>query len=92
VKVPPLAQCNVTQRAERGASIQYDGEVVNLGLRMLKEHAFAWNSEGRILEAPVITTWWLPYGLNAIVHYGHSVNSSIPEDPGEAEFPPTQWP
>jgi hypothetical protein len=59
---------------------------------MLKEHALAWDIEGRILEAPAITTWWLPYELNAIMHYGHSVNSSIPEDPGEAEFPPTPWP
>jgi hypothetical protein len=39
----------------------------------------------------VSTTWWLPYDFEAIVRYGHAVNSSIPEDPNEAEFPPTPW-
>jgi hypothetical protein len=26
------------------------------------------------------------------MRYGHSVNTDIPEDPNEAEFPPTPWP
>jgi hypothetical protein len=58
----------------------------------VKEHLLAWNIEGRILESPMITTWWIPYDYNAIMRYGHSVNSDIPEDPNEAEFPPTPWP
>jgi hypothetical protein len=92
VKIPPFVQCNTTHRAGGGAILQFDGDVVPLGLKMLKEHQLAWNVEGRILEAPVITTWWLPYDLDAIMRFGHTVDTSIPEDSREAEFPPTPWP
>jgi hypothetical protein len=61
--------------------------VVPLGLKIVKEHQFAWNIEGRILESPMITTWWFPYDRQAIMRYGHSVNTDIPEDANEAEFP-----
>jgi hypothetical protein len=57
----------------------------------LKEHLLAWNVEGRILSAPLISTWWLPYDLNAIMRFGHTANTDIPEDPDEAEFPPLPW-
>jgi hypothetical protein len=90
-KVPPITQCQITQRQRRGAIIEFDGEVVPLGLRILKEHQFAWNLEGRILEAPTVTTWWIPYDYTAIMRYGHTVNTSLPEDPAEAEFPPEPW-
>jgi hypothetical protein len=39
----------------------------------------------------MVSTWWLPYDLKAIMRYGHSVNTIIPEDPDEAEFPPLPW-
>jgi hypothetical protein len=84
-------QSQITQRPRGGAIIQYDEEVVPLGLRILKEHQFAWNIEGRILEAPVATTWWIPYDYAAIMRYGHSVNTDIPEDLAQAEFPPEPW-
>jgi hypothetical protein len=63
--------------------------VVPLGLRILKQLLLAWNLDGRILKAPQTTTWWIPYDLEAIMRYGNSVNSDIPADPNEAEFPPT---
>jgi hypothetical protein len=37
-------------------------------------------------------SWWIPIDREAIMRFGHSVNTSIPEDPNEAEFPPEPWP
>jgi hypothetical protein len=91
-KVPPLAKCGLTPRQRLGPIIQYDEEVTPLGLKTLKQHLLSWNLEGTILKAPQVTTWWIPYNLEAIMSYGHSVNSAIPENPSEAEFPPTPWP
>jgi hypothetical protein len=34
---------------------------------------------------------WVPYDFNLIMRRGHAVNSSIPEDPAEAEFPNFHW-
>jgi hypothetical protein len=92
VKVPPVKQCQITQRKGGGAIIAYDGEIVPLGLKIVKEHLMVWNIEGRILESPIITTWWFPYDHQAIMRYGHSVNTDIPEDANEAEFRPEPWP
>jgi hypothetical protein len=91
LKVPPIVQCQIKQRQRGGAIIECDGEVVPFGLRILKEHQFEWNLEGRILEAPAITTWWIPYDYAAIMRSGHTVNTAIPEDVSEAEFPPEPW-
>jgi hypothetical protein len=89
--MPPIAKCRLTQRRNLGPNIECDSELVPLGLRIMREHRLAWNYEGRILSAPEITTRWIAYDLNAIMRYGHSVNSTIPEDPNEAEFPPLPW-
>jgi hypothetical protein len=51
-----------------------------------------WNLEGTILRSPQASTWWLPYNKEAMMRYGHAVNSSIPENPEEAEFPDEPWP
>jgi hypothetical protein len=66
--------------------------VVPLGLRILKKHLLSWNLEGRILTDPTATTWWVPYDYHAIMVFGHSINSDIPADSNEAEFPPEPWP
>jgi hypothetical protein len=34
---------------------------------------------------------WLPYDFSVIMRFGHTVNTNIPEDPDQAEFPPTPW-
>jgi hypothetical protein len=47
---------------------------------------------GKIFTAPELSAWWLPYDRNAIMRYGNTVNSSIPTDPDEAEFPEEPWP
>jgi hypothetical protein len=91
IKMPPLSQCRSSPCRNLGPVIQYDAGVAPLGLRILREHALVWNLGGRILRAPQVTTWWLPYNLEAIMRYGHSVNTEIPEDPNEAEFPPIPW-
>jgi hypothetical protein len=91
IKMPPLAKCRVTQRKNHGPDIEYDEELVPLGLKIMKTHRLAWNYQGTILRAPEATTWWIPYDLDAIMLYGHVVNTVIPEDPDEAEFPPTPW-
>jgi hypothetical protein len=90
-KVPPLALCQSSPRRNLGPVIQYDAGVVPLGLRILKQHVLVWNLGGTMLRAPQITTWWVPYNLEAIMRYGHTVNANIPEDPNEAEFPPLPW-
>jgi hypothetical protein len=92
LKIPPLMLCRRTPRRGHGPSMQFDGEVPALNHRLLKEHRLSWNIEGTILSAPQVTTWWLPYNREAIIHYGHSVNSSIPADPNEAESPLEPWP
>jgi hypothetical protein len=56
VKVPPIEQCQITAQGKGGAIIQFDGEVKPLGLRILRQHLIAWNLEGRILEAPIVST------------------------------------
>jgi hypothetical protein len=91
VKVPPFALCQVTQRRSFGPRIEFDGEVSQLSFRILREHRLSWNIEGRILRAPQASTWWIPYNLEAIMRYGHTINTDIPEDPNEAEFPPLPW-
>jgi hypothetical protein len=91
-KIPPCAKGHASPLKGGGGSIHFDDDLVPLGLKILKQHLFSWNIEGRILTAPGLTTWWIPYHLDRIMSYGHSVNSDIPEDPNEAEFPPTPWP
>jgi hypothetical protein len=66
--------------------------VDTLGLRVLREQNIADQLRGNLIEAPTITSWWYPYNLEAITRYGNSLNSDIPADPNEAEFPPEQWP
>jgi hypothetical protein len=85
LKVPPFALCQVIPRRGLGPRIEFDGEAVQLNLRISREHRLSWNIEGRILRAAQASTWWIPYNLEAIMRYGHSVNTEIPEDPNEAE-------
>jgi hypothetical protein len=91
VKVPPIPMCQVTSRERGGAILTFDGEVPSLALKLLKEHLFTWNLEGRMLVAPMPKLCWLPYDFNEIMRFGHSVNTDIPEWGDEAEFPPTPW-
>jgi hypothetical protein len=91
IKMPPIVQCQISRADGGPINIRYGGEVVPLGLRIPREHLFVWNLEGRMLAAPQVTTWWVPYNLNAIMSLGHTVNSDIPEDPTQAEFPPEPW-
>jgi hypothetical protein len=92
MKMPPLTLCRQTPRPRHGPLIEYDGEIPSLNCRLLREYLLSWNLEGTILRAPQVTTWWLPYNKIAIMRYGHTVNSAIPEDPNEAEFPDEPWP
>jgi hypothetical protein len=62
-----------------------------LGLKILKIHQLVWNLNGTLVNAPELATWWIPYNYEAIMRYGHLVNADIPEDPNEAEFPPSPW-
>jgi hypothetical protein len=90
--MPPTPHCRVSRKDGGPVNIQDNEEVVPLGLKILKEHLMAWNLGGRILEAPVVATWWVLYDYHAIMAYGHTVNTDIPEDVNEAEFPPEPWP
>jgi hypothetical protein len=90
VKVPPFAKCHIEVK-DAHATIRYAGEWIQLGLRVLKEHILAFQLEGSLIEAPVATSWWLPYDLEAVMRFGNSLNSSIPSNLAEAEFPPTPW-
>jgi hypothetical protein len=92
VKMPPITQCHISRVNDGPVIIQSGEETVPLGLRILREHLSSWNLEGRMLTAPHLTTWWVPYDVNEIMRYGHSVNPEIPEDPSQAEFPPLPWP
>jgi hypothetical protein len=92
LKLPPLVLCQQTPRRGHGPAIQFDGDVPTLDQRLLKEHRLAWNLAGTTIHAPAVSTWWLPYNRQAIMNYGHSVNTSIPADPNEAEFPDEPWP
>jgi hypothetical protein len=91
VKVPPFDLCQVSQ-ANDGKLVEQDDDWPLLTWNVLREHALAWNLNGLIISTPMVTTWWLPYNLEAMMRYGHTVNSSIPEDQNEAEFPPHPWP
>jgi hypothetical protein len=90
-KLPPEVTGQATSRQNGGAIVQFGEYMMPLGLKILKMHLLSWNLNGLIIKAPELTTWWIPYNHDAIMRYGHSVNSSIPEDPNEAEFPPTPW-
>jgi hypothetical protein len=91
-KLPAFAIANQTPRKRGGGAIEFGGDLIPLGLKIMKMHLLLWNVEGAFLKAPQATTWWVPYHLELIMKYGHVVNSSIPADPNEAEFPPTPWP
>jgi hypothetical protein len=52
IKMPPIVQCHVSRVNDGPVNIQYGGEVAPPGLKILREHLFAWNCEGRILTAP----------------------------------------
>jgi hypothetical protein len=56
IKMPPIVQCHVSRVNDGPVNIQYGGEVVPLGLRILREHLLSWNLGGRILTAPHLTT------------------------------------
>jgi hypothetical protein len=60
IKMPPISQCHVSRENGGPVIIQFDGEVVRLGLKIMNEHLLSWNLEGRILIDPNVTTWWSP--------------------------------
>jgi hypothetical protein len=91
IQFPPVSQGRIVPRVQGGSIFESDGEVQPLNLRLLREHVFIWNIEGRMLEAPLPKSCWPPYDLNEIMRFGHSINSAIPDDANEAEFPPTPW-
>jgi hypothetical protein len=91
IKVPPFAQAKIEARANH-VTLSFECEWITLGLRVLREHDLAFQLRGSLIEAPTITSWWYPYNYEAIMRYGHSLNSDIPGDPNEVEFPPEQWP
>jgi hypothetical protein len=91
LKLPPLTLCQQTS-SKHHTEIRYDDEVPQLSQRLLKVHLLIWNLEGTILRSPQASTWWLPYNKEAMMRYGHTVNSSIPENPDEAEFLDEPWP
>jgi hypothetical protein len=72
--------------------VEQDDDWYPLSWSILREHALAWNLNGQIISAPGLSTWWIPYDFEAIIRYGHAVNSDIPEDPNEAQFPDAPWP
>jgi hypothetical protein len=53
VKMPPIAQCHISRVNDGPIIIQYGEETVPLGLRILREHLFSWNLEGRILTPQI---------------------------------------
>jgi hypothetical protein len=75
-----------------GAFIENDDKWIPLGPQVLREHALSWVLEGTTIHAPQATTWWVPYDREAIMRYGQAVNTAIPEDANEAEFPDEPWP
>jgi hypothetical protein len=87
VKIPPFEKCQVEIRNDR-AIIRQPGDLIPRGLRSLKEHVFAFQYEGQTIEASGVTSWWVPYDLGAIMRNGDSLNTDIPADINEAEFPP----
>jgi hypothetical protein len=91
IKVPPLVKSHKIPRPHEGPLVQFDEDVVPLGLRIMGTHIFSWNLEGTILRDTQPLDLWVPYDLNLIMRRGHTVNSAIPEDPAEAEFPELPW-
>jgi hypothetical protein len=92
IKMPPISQCHVSRENGGPVIIQFDGEVVRLGLKILNEHLLSWNLEGQILADPNLSTWWYQYDLGKIMRHGHRINTEIPEDPDQAIFPNLPWP
>jgi hypothetical protein len=91
IKVPPLVKSRKTTRPRAGPLVEFDEDVVPLGLRIIGTHLFAWNIEGTILRDVAPMDLWVPYDFNLIMRRGHEVNTSIPEDSAEAEFPDFPW-
>jgi hypothetical protein len=61
VKIPPFDLDRITSRANGDFIFESNEEWVALSQKVLKDHIFSWNVNGLILEAPQITTWWVPY-------------------------------
>jgi hypothetical protein len=71
--------------------IESHEEWIPLNLGIIRELELSWILDGSIIHPPDITSWWEPMDREAIMRFGHSVNTAIPEDPNEAEFPPEPW-
>jgi hypothetical protein len=91
VKLPPLIQAKKTKLAHAGFKLQFDEDPLPLGLRLMATHIFSWNLEGTIMRDVAPMDLWLPYDQNLIMRRGHQVDTAIPEDPAEAEFPDLSW-
>jgi hypothetical protein len=90
VKIPPFELCRVEGNSPH-FTIWQPGEWTQLGLRVMREHDLVFQMNGVIIPTPSVTSWWIQYDFEAIMRCGNSVNSSIPPDPSEAEFPPFPW-
>jgi hypothetical protein len=92
VKTPPFETCQLEPRRGHSPKITYTGGTPLLSHRLLRQHRLAWNLAGNLLYAPEVSTWWLPYNKVAIMRYVHAINTDIPENPEDAEFPDEPWP
>jgi ribonuclease HI len=92
LKCPPIPQCHISREDGGPVIIEYREEVQRLGLKILNEHTFSWNIEGRTISDQNVTMWWMPYDFGAIMALGHAIDDSIPEDTNQAIFPDFPWP
>jgi hypothetical protein len=90
IKTPPLVRAHRINR-HANAIIQFDDEPTLLSSRLIGTHLFSWDLEGSIIRDVIPMDLWVPYDLGQIMRRGHSVNSSIPEDISQVEFPDFPW-
>jgi hypothetical protein len=91
LKLPPLVRSHKTIRSRSEATLQFDEEPTPLGLKIIASHIFSWNLEGAILRDTQPMELWVPSDHNAIMRRGHSLNTSIQEDPADEIFPDLPW-
>jgi hypothetical protein len=91
VKIPPLEKARISRHPDGGTLIELDEEWVPLNSKIIRELELSWNVDGQLIHAPDVTDWWVPIDREATMRYGHSVDSSTPDNLDQAVFPPEPW-
>jgi hypothetical protein len=90
VKIPAWRKAAFVDR-NRGFALKFNEELFPLNNQFLRTHRFSFQLPNALVVDPYLMDCFLPYNRGEIMARGHSLNSAIPNQESEAEFPPEPW-